>query len=363
MGGVKSDQPYPPVGRKYRFDGEQFVRSAEPSGSACADPQVPIVRHILAGNPEAGSIHIFRQKHLLGRDRDPAVIEGVAAVQVAILREIERQGFGVVIAEDRARTIGPRETYRRDLLNAALLTDDVLRYFRKGELPYLFSTEQKKIAARGAAELYAALFDDVTLHRSYTPENLRMVEEIQTERGSDGRGALSISMEWRDRWVMREALSVLHSGQQKIAIVFGADHFFTRDDFSAELHASEVPDIWSYHWPLLMESAPSARIDMSNELALRDCKHPEKQERLVEEIDALTEWGFGCLLTDRARWLALPKLYRWNPGTDSQYVNMNAQEVLSCLIGGRNSQLSDEILARIMRMYADREGIFAEFEE
>lgn len=345
---------------KYLFKDGVLVRphvEANGESDRTVPRHLPVVRHEWEGVPSAGRIHFLRQVHLRTSDvvPEPDLVEQIAEVQTAILRELVRQRFKVIIVEDQTDTLLPDDGTRSDLLSRRLRTKEIHRYFDRDSLLVNFSWDQKRIVAQGAGELYAALFDDVILQRSCSPsemeENLRLGDIYR----NDPATMMRLSMEWRDRWVIREACAALDTySLSDVAVIFGAHHEFTKGDLPEE-YAGKCPSLVSYHWPRL------GRRQMDLELEMRDCKDPMLQEQLVEEAQGLTEWSFGSILTERGRQRALPKLYRWNPPPGTPGRNETAEQVLQCLLRSSAVPLTHEMRDTIELLYRNREGIFSEF--
>jgi len=202
----------------------------------------------LFGDRSVGELVYIRQvHHALGLDAD--MTREIAEYQTQIFRELESGKYQHVFLESYTEDHAPRSKFRPRPANLELIRS----VFPSGFPKELNAGQRKVLFEEGGGLVYAALHDEVSVHKTWTPEEGQ--ENYEKLFQGTGRGGLAPeeaikNLDWivqlekniphvfsdREAMATREVMEFLskHPGERAV-LIFGAAHEF-EDDFGRLEH-------------------------------------------------------------------------------------------------------------------------------
>ncbi len=195
------------------------------------------------GSPRIGEVILLRQMHNFpGLEVD--TYREIKSQQWQILRELERLQVKDVFVESQTQDVTPRSRFLERPAPLQLLRN----VFPEGLPDQPDADQEDCLLEYGAAEIYAALHDDVTLHKTWTPEEAEA--NWYAMFAGTGRGLWEHDLKLRDFGAFvemeknrplvfeaREALATREIWQflranpgKRVALIFGKAHQFA-DNF------------------------------------------------------------------------------------------------------------------------------------
>ena len=260
---------------------------------ASAEPNTPSIAPVVLaeGDPAIGHIEVLWQTHWSDEARtNKRCHEEIAESQLRILKHLLAKQPKFVFVEGLSRTIKPEDSDQetpKPLLR---------RLFGLVPIPTELSVIQKDfLAAAGAAKVYAALVDDVTLLPTCTPEEENETRKLQS-------WDLNHVFLVREQQAVRELKAFLAANQgRSVTLVYGGLHWIGSEDFAA--HES-MPRITARDFS--GGGSPAGAHEFSYRI-LR-AEDSAAQFELVRKAPAIFCFVFQSIRSDQAQHEALKKL-------------------------------------------------------
>lgn len=272
------------------------------------------------GNPDVGRIVNIQQLH----DRPEFTEkqrEFVAEYQFEILRFLNRQEFEHVFVESLYENLRPQDK------EGELITDAVKLAFKDGIPSKPNELQKEMLVELGAAQVYAYFRDSVFLHKTYTPEESRKIDETIEKLGHYSEESFQLMMSRREELATREIELFLSKNRgATVALIFGAFHSFKKyfsDADSPALYSVDYPEVRSRSFSSFTHEDPLAvRSEVTEELLSKidgndidkisgfiyNAKsNPDLQLRAIRKSTQIQDWVIQHISDAKVQMEALPK--------------------------------------------------------